>query len=313
MGLNTMLKTLDPSKEGLLVLREEDIGAVHELLLEMVRDIAQVCEAHQIAWSLSGGSILGAIRHHGFIPWDDDIDLNMTRAEFERFRAVFPGAYGDRYELKIPGDDGYLFHFPKIFRKDTKFREILSKEEGENGLYVDIFIMENCPDHALPRLLHGMVCSAFLLLLSSRRVWECRKTLLQYGKDNPVFQREIRKRMFLGRLVCFGSMEGWLRAANRCFQWVKRETTKQIVIPSGGAHYFGEIFDREKVCQFVRVPFETEKWPIPKDAPYYLSERYGKTYMTLPPKEKREAHTLVELDLGEKRRQDGCTYETSKI
>lgn len=300
MGLNATLKTLDPHAEGLLVLDDEDVNQIHEVLLDMVRDIAEICEANQIEWSLSGGSILGAVRHKGFIPWDDDIDINMTRKNFERFRAVFPGKYQGKYDLKIPGDPGYLFHFPKIFKKDTKFREILSKEDGFNGLYVDIFIMENTPDNALLRGLHGLACTALLLILSARRVWECRDTFVKYSRKNPGLRKELKRRLFLGGCFRFFSMERWLRIASRCFSRVKNETTKHIVIPSGGAHYFGEIFERDKVCNFVSVPFETEQWPVPADTSYYLSKRYGEDYMTPPPKEKQEKHTLIEFDLGRK-------------
>ena len=89
------------------------------LLLEMTSDIAQICQENNIPWSLAGGSALGAVRHGGFIPWDDDMDISMFRADFDRFKAVFPGSLSDKYELKLPGDKGYLYQFPKVIRKNT--------------------------------------------------------------------------------------------------------------------------------------------------------------------------------------------------
>ena len=116
MKLITELKLIDPEKEQLHVVTESEKQELQKMLLEMITDISEICEDNNIKWSLSGGSVLGAVRHHGFIPWDDDMDINITRAEFEKFRKVFPGRFSDKYSLILPGDKGYLFHTPIIFQ-----------------------------------------------------------------------------------------------------------------------------------------------------------------------------------------------------
>ena len=86
MGMINMIKRLDAEKAGLYVISEEELSKLKKTLLDMLKDMIKVFDANGINWSLSGGSIIGAVRHHGFIPWDDDIDLFMTRRNFEKFR-----------------------------------------------------------------------------------------------------------------------------------------------------------------------------------------------------------------------------------
>ncbi|MDD6051184.1 MAG: LicD family protein, partial [Clostridiales bacterium] len=75
------------------------LDEIHAELMEQLRDITRVCQAHGIEYNMMCGSLLGAVRHKGFIPWDDDIDLLMTREEFEKFRRVYPQECDRKFEL----------------------------------------------------------------------------------------------------------------------------------------------------------------------------------------------------------------------
>ena len=79
MALQDLLKDLDPNELGLIVLSEDDLHNVQLQLEKMLHDFDEVCNKHNINWCLSGGSIIGAVRHNGFIPWDDDVDIFMTK------------------------------------------------------------------------------------------------------------------------------------------------------------------------------------------------------------------------------------------
>lgn len=79
MGMINQIKRLDAKKSGLHVVDDNELAKLKETLLDMLKDLIDVFDTNDIQWSLSGGSIIGAVRHHGFIPWDDDIDLFMTR------------------------------------------------------------------------------------------------------------------------------------------------------------------------------------------------------------------------------------------
>ena len=95
----------------------EGIKALHDALLGMYIDIKSVCDKHGIKCMLSGGTLLGAIRHKGFIPWDDDIDIMMIREEYEKFVKVFPGEFADKYELVKQLSPVYFNKQPKFFKK----------------------------------------------------------------------------------------------------------------------------------------------------------------------------------------------------
>ena len=85
MKLKDVLSNLDAKEEGLVVIDDEKIQLVHYVLLEMLKDFDEICRQNGIEWCLAGGSILGALRHHGFIPWDDDVDIVMMRPDYDRF------------------------------------------------------------------------------------------------------------------------------------------------------------------------------------------------------------------------------------
>ena len=95
--LNTSDRIRTAHIEGCVTLDEEQLKQLQSTLLSMLKDINSVMEENGIACSLGGGSVLGAVRHNGFIPWDDDIDINIPRSEFERFLPLFEERFGDRY------------------------------------------------------------------------------------------------------------------------------------------------------------------------------------------------------------------------
>ena len=99
MGMINQIKRLDAKKSGLHVVDDNELTKLKATLLDMLKDLIDVFDTNDIQWSLSGGSIIGAVRHHGFIPWDDDIDLFMTRKNFEKFKKIFNQQLGGTVSL----------------------------------------------------------------------------------------------------------------------------------------------------------------------------------------------------------------------
>ncbi len=291
------LKTVKYSDNTVLV-NDGLLKKIQTRLLYMMIDITNVLSDNNIKWCLSGGSVIGAVRHHGFIPWDSDIDIFMEREEFDKFKNIFSKELGAKYELKLPGDTGYILHLPQIHDKSTRLQEIQSVYDDCGGLCIDIFIYENTYDNKLLRIIHGIESSFYLFVDSSLRMKLCRNNLLKYTNNDKNIKRIVDKRARLAFLFSFRSLEKWLASSVKCFSKVKKKG-KYIVVPSGGHHFFGEIFEREKMCNYILTNFETEKWYIPEGFDYYLKLRYGTDYMSLPNEADIEKHVYAKIDLGE--------------
>ena len=116
--------------------------------LKILLEIKRVCETNNIKYFLIGGTLLGAVRHNGFIPWDDDIDIGMMRDEYKRFLEVFPLSKGDEYTLETTEtDSGHAYLYGKVRLSGTTFQEERNKNVLENqGIWVDVFPFDNIPN-----------------------------------------------------------------------------------------------------------------------------------------------------------------------
>ena len=295
MSLKSAIEMMDTAKEGLVTVTDEDISRLHGIYLGFLKDLDSFCTANQISYALGGGSMLGAIRHKGFIPWDDDLDITMTREDFDRFAKLSGSFVPDRYYLKKPGDKGYIFHWPKIYIKGVLFSELLSTEDSPRDLFVDVFIVEDLTDNKLARKVRGIISSFYLLACSCSRVRACRSYCLPHMANSPDVRKEIDKRAHIGLIFACRKIEKWCSKADRFFGSHKDPGSKDIVIPSGARHFWGEIYPREVLTLTRKVPFEDITVNVPLYAEKYLEQRYGKNYMEIPPKTERAKHALLEL------------------
>lgn len=298
MRMSKVMSMIDSSDESLYEVGEEELKKIHALLVDMLEDFSSVCKKYDIKWNLTAGGMLGAVRHGGFIPWDDDMDINMTRESFNKFVEVFEAEMGEKYVLAMPGDKNYPWHFPKIYKKGTKFRGIQSTNYSECGFFIDIFILENTRDNKFLRYIHGLKSTFYAAVVSAVRTNRYKADYLKITKNNKKARRSVKLLIFIGKLFWFKSLESWLKTTVKCYSKVKNSNSKYIVVPSGTQHYFGELYLRDKMCTTKEVPFEDTFFPIPEDSDYYLKIRYG-DYMTVPPVEERRNHVVVELDFGD--------------
>lgn len=291
-----ILKNLNLEGKPVVLVSDEDLKDIQKCLLDILQDVVDCCERHNIPYQLSGGSALGAVRHKGFIPWDDDIDLNMFRQDLKKFIPLFRKEYGSKYWIHVPGDSrGYDWLYVRILLKKVRARAIMDPDKKECGLGIDIFPIENTPDNFLLRKIHGFGYMGFRYVLSCIRFYRNKDELGQLFKNNKEFKAVSRKRESVGRFALIIPLGGWTKMAQSWIGLCKNNHSKYVSIASGAKQYFGELFEREKMEETIIVPFASMPVKITAYYDYYLSRRYGK-YMEIPPAEKRERHVLMELD-----------------
>lgn len=164
-------------------LPEAELRELQQVLLGMLLDVTEVCEELGIRFFLGEGTLIGAIRHHGFVPWDDDLDLYMLRADYQRFLQLAPGLLAERYRVQHPATvDDYWSSFMKVRLVDgpQRFRQThIEHLTADNGPLIDIFPVEYVPraggirlslQGAYLRVLRGCLAQKLALEPASRPV-----------------------------------------------------------------------------------------------------------------------------------------------
>ena len=280
-------------------LTNEEVAEIQHTLLDMAKDITDLCDREGIPYVLGGGSCLGAVRHHGFIPWDDDLDINMLRADADRFSRLVEKEYNDKYEMIVPvRSEGYDSTFLRVQKKGTVFREYEYQQERYCGLKIDIFLYENTYSSPLKRKLHGFLCDGGSLLLSCIRMHLHRDEFLALagGKESDA-AKAVKLKSALGALPSL-SPRFWYKAVNRWFAMDKDDSSEYVTCPSGRRHFFGELQKRDAYWnKRKKIPFEDTSFYVAGNTEEYLTGLDGPDYMTLPPEEKREHHIIREIRL----------------
>jgi lipopolysaccharide cholinephosphotransferase len=299
---NELLNHVAKKNSLLVELNANDARRLKQSILILYEVIAKFCEENGLIIFLGGGSCLGAVRHKGFIPWDDDIDLNMPRNDYDRLidlieRGKFPSGYEFTYPCK---DKDTKNLFLKIYIKDTIYSEIFDVGTRlPRGIFIDIFPMENVPDNNYIRKIKGIFAELLVYLCTSSFYYESRNRVLNgYMGSDKNLERRYRFRCFLGFLCNFighRKLSYW----TDCFVQ-RRKEGKDVTYPSGRKHYMGEILPRNVFLPTSRGIFEGLEVNLPHDTNAYLTNLYGSDYMEIPPIEKRERHFVVSLKFNDK-------------
>lgn len=281
-----------------ITLSDEQVKQLQEVEVLIAKDIIDFCDENNIRVYLGGGSALGAMRHNGFIPWDDDIDLNMPRADYNRFIKLFSEKYKEKYWIHTPkSGNGYVSLATKIAKKGTVMRQFTDGKNEECGVCVDIFVIENTYNNKFCRKVHSFFCKAVSFIVTSRRIYQDKEYYLNYLFRNQTELHKVLKiRAGIGKVMSFMSLDTWLKLGEKIYSCCKNDNSKYVAIPTGRESYEKSTHLRESFLKVRRVPFDKFNWPITDDAEKYLSRLYG-NYMEIPPVEKREKHVLLEFKL----------------
>ncbi len=267
----------------MMALSDIELNDLHITLLGMLDDLNEICHKNQLNYYLIGGSAIGALRHKGFIPWDNDIDLTMTRKDFLRFYEIITEQYADKYSMLNPsGLDNYGRVLPKLRKKGTIYQTILETDLDDCGIFIDIYIIENTYSSKLMRLVHGLICGFAGFTLSCRRIHQKKDLFLQICGDNKKQKFIIYFKNIYGFILKEISIERMARWVDGCYSMCKNVDSEYISIPADDlGYYFGNIYKRSDFCRLEVAEFVGRKVTIPGNCKRYLEDKYG-DYMTIP-------------------------------
>ena len=253
------------SSDCLTVITEEEAKKLKTLLLVMYKDIASLCDKHNLVYMMGGGTCLGAIRHNGNIPWDDDLDLMMPRESYEKLiKLLSQGCLGSDYEYDTPNlKNDCKNTFLKIYRKDTLDIEITSESApGPKGIFIDVFPMDYAPQNIWGRKIKGLI-SDLLQVISSCVLYteypsNRYKEFMMQSQEGKV---RYRQRMFLGHLFGIIPHRKWIWWFDQLN--AKSKKTAFLTIPTGRKHYMGETLPIEVFVPTKKGVFEWGEVNLP--------------------------------------------------
>ncbi len=276
------------------VISDDELKDLQRVLLMILKDLSKICEENGLQFIIIGGTAIGGIRHNGFIPWDDDIDIAMTRHDYKLLADIIRNQYGDKYSVSDADDkENYGRIIPKIRLKGTVYRTVLESDLEDCGIRTDIFLIENVFDNKVLMTVQGTLSMFFGFALSCRRLYLRRNDFKDIAKG---YSFKIKKA--LGLLFSFASIEKWAKWTDDVYSMCKNDESEFISVPTDGGHFFGELTKRNSLCSTVPVQFENIVLRIPASYDQYLTRIYG-DYMKIPPKEKQIRNQILEYDLGE--------------
>lgn len=263
-------------------MKEINIEELKKIQLEILLHVDKFCKEHNIRYFLCAGTLLGAIRHKGYIPWDDDIDIMLFREDYNRLIDIFLESDNGQYRLHTyKKEKEFPYPFVKIDDSRTSLRETV-EGDFEMGVNIDVFPIDTVPQNGLLQKLFYTKCGIVLNALMLKRI------SLQFDRGLlKNFIIKIFHRIFKG-ISCYY----FVRTLDRLAQSYSQKKSEYCGLACWG-YGMREMNLRSNFDEVIYVSFEGHSLPAPKGYNNYLSAVYG-DYMQMPPEDKRVTHHAFE-------------------
>lgn len=253
-------------------MEQKQVREAQKVMLRLLKEFDRICKRHKLCYWVDHGTLLGAVRHEGFIPWDDDLDVTMPREDYEKFLKLAESELPQTIFLQTKKSDPYTHvHHAKL--RDRHSTYIEDWEEGKTihshqGIFIDIF-----PVNYISR-----------------------------SKSNMYRRMVGLSKLFCNRYLRVDPIAEWFISVLNSYH---NGNNDYIVSGGENMHYVTHV-PKETVFPLGELMFEGMVVPVPNDTSAYLSSIFGKDYMTPPPKEKRKVHSVY---INTK---EPCEYERKK-
>jgi len=269
------------TKKQMHKLTDEELRKLQKIELELLIELDRICRKHNITYSIDGGTLLGAVRHGGFIPWDDDADVIMVRKEYEKFLSVVDQELDkSRFYLQdLNRTPGYRWGYAKLRRANTDFIRLNQEHMPyKQGIFLDIFICDNVPDNYILRC----ICNFHSFIY--RKIF--------YSEVGKYSASGISKLVY--KLLSLIPEKAIKNRYNKYVKFRNRKSTKLVkclTFPACNRVYG---YKREWYEDTIDIEFEGVTFKGSRNYDEYLTFLYG-DYMKLPPVEQRKVHPVSKI------------------
>lgn len=267
-------------------MEEELLKKIRVIEIEILEEIVRICDKYNLEYVLTAGTLIGAKRHKGFIPWDDDIDIAFARKDFDKFIEVCKIELDKtRFFLDCPDtNDKYWLPLFKIRKLNTVYEEpYQEKYEKCKGIWVDILPLDNLNSN-----------TSKLLKIKAKIVNELRYIITKKAQATRKRRKVTDWKVLISYIYVLPLSLLPIRVLEKIQQSImksnKNHNSPYIVNLASKYGYKKQVFPREKYFPASKIEFEGKEYNAPNDVDYVLTKIYGEDYMKLPPKEKQVTH-----------------------
>lgn len=271
------------------------------ILLDLSKELKRVCQKYQLSYFLHAGSLLGAVRHQGFIPWDDDMDFVMPRADFERLIAVSEAEFQEPYCLQTLGNTTDTVNYGRAVLRNGNttgvqlLRDLYNKDH--NGIGIDISALDVAISQPWLRKMWWKKTDRYAAMLYLKGIGSCASQIpaLGWGKGKTAFYKGI------SRYFSRDHLAERLEKNNK--RYLNRKTGEWTINHELFGQHRHLIFKSRYYESFREMPFEGILFPVPAGYDEILSQYYAPDYMDFPEEKERKGHHYRILNLEESYRE----------
>ena len=263
-----------------LVMSDTDLKKLHQVELEILDEFVRICDKYNLKYFLVAGTLLGAVRHKGYIPWDDDLDVGMPRKDYEEFIKICSKELDEKYMLDSKDTNSkYYLDFIKIRKKDTIFEQDFQVNyDGPKGIWLDVFPYDNAKSDTSKK--------TYIQFKLNKIIF----SILHYKNNFFLSDRKLLIKKMIGFLFRPISNTFLLNIQDKILKLdAKKNEYNYFISLTTTYDYKSQLLKKDNYLPTTKLEFEGKMYDVPKEYDYILKRIYG-NYMELPPEEKRITH-----------------------